>query len=69
MTKEKIITNLAIIYFVIGLLFAIFFAIYYKWPPLSFLSPGFYAVLISWPLQTPGFANDFLIYGLAGKPI
>lgn len=69
MSKEKIVTNLAIIYFVVGLLFATGFAVYYKWPALSFLSPGFFAVVFSWPLQAIGFVGDLLNYGLAGKPI
>ena len=69
MSKERIITNIAIFYFVFGLIFAVAFALYYRWPALSFLSPGFYAVLISWPLQIPGFINDFFTFGFAGKPI
>jgi len=69
MSREKIITNIAIFYFIFGLFFSIAFAIYYKWPYLSFLSPGFMVVLISWPLQLPGFVGDLLVYGLAGKPI
>ncbi|MBI3109904.1 hypothetical protein HYZ06_02575 [Candidatus Daviesbacteria bacterium] len=69
MSKEKLVTNLAIVYFVIGLLFATSFAVYYKWSPLSFLSPGFFAVVFTWPLQAIGFVGDLLTYGLAGKPI
>ena len=69
MSKEKIVTNLTIAYFVIGLLFATCFAIYYKWPALSFLSPGFFAVVFTWPMQAIGFMGDLLTYGLAGKPI
>jgi len=67
--KEKILTNLAIIYFIFGLIFAILFAYYYKWEIFSFLSPGFYAVVITWPLQLPGLLMDFLTYGPSGKPI
>lgn len=69
MKKNTIFTNLIIIYFILGLLFAIVYAIYYKWPYLSFLSPGFYAVAATWPLQTLGFISDLQTYGLAGKPI
>lgn len=69
MSKEKIISTIAIIYFMLGFVFAIAFAIYYRWSYLSFLSPGFYSVILTWPLQTMGFARDLLIYGLAGKPI
>lgn len=69
MNKEKVITNVAIFYFLIGLVVAIGFAFYYKWTLLSFFSPGFFAVVFSWPLQLPGFVGDFLTYGLAGKPI
>jgi len=64
MKKEKLLTNFAIVYFILGLFFATIFAIYYKWEALSFLSPGFYAVVLTWP-----FLQDFLTYGLAGKPI
>ena len=67
--KEKIIANLAIVYFLAGFVFTILFAIYYKWPYLSFMSPGFFAVVFSWPMQVPGFLGDLLTYGLSGKPI
>lgn len=69
MSKEKIIGNLAISYLLLGLVFATLFAIYYKWSGLSFLSPGFFAVVFSWPIQAPGMIRDLLYYGLAGKPI
>lgn len=69
MSKEKIISTIAIIYFMIGFIVAIAFAIYYHWSYLSFLSPGFYSVILTWPYQTIGFIRDLLIYGLAGKPI
>lgn len=52
-----------------GFIFAIAFAIYYRWPYLSFLSPGFYSVILTWPFQAIGLVRDLLIYGLAGKPI
>lgn len=68
MKKTKLLTNIAIVYFLIGLLFASGFALYYKWTALAFLSPGFYAVVLSWPLQIPGFIFDLQTYGLAGKP-
>lgn len=67
--KEKIIANLAISYFIFGIIFTILFAIYYKWSALSFFSPGFFAVVFSWPVQAPGFLGDLLTYGLSGKPI
>lgn len=67
--KEKFLTTIGIVYFIIGLLFAIVFAIYYKWEVGAFLSPGFYAVALTWPFQAIGFIQDFINYGLAGKPI
>lgn len=69
MSKERILSTIAIIYFMIGFVFAIGFAIYYRWPFLSFLSPGFYSVILTWPFQAIGFINDLLYYGLSGKPI
>lgn len=69
MSKEKIISTIAIFYFMIGFVVAILFALYYRWSPLSFLSPGFYSVILTWPLQIIGFVRDFLTYGFAGKPI
>lgn len=66
---DKKISLIAGIYFIIGLLFAIFFALYYRWEAVGFFSPGFYIVLITWPYQVIGFIKDFIIYGLAGKPI
>ncbi len=69
MKKEKFISNIAIIYFFAGFVFAIIFAFYYHWPALSFLSPGFFVVAFSWPLQIGGFGGDLINYGLSGKPI
>jgi hypothetical protein len=69
MFKEKLLSTIAIVYFMFGFVFAVAFAIYYKWPFLSFLSPGFYSVILSWPYQAIGLARDLLYYGLAGKPI
>jgi len=69
MSKEKIISTIAIFYFMLGFIFTILFAIYYHWPYLSFLSPSFYSVILSWPYQMIGFMKDLLTYGLAGKPI
>ena len=69
MSKEKILSSIAIAYFMIGFVVALAFAIYYRWSPLSFLSPGFYSVIFTWPFQIIGFTNDFLTYGLAGKSI
>lgn len=69
MKKSAWISTIGIIYFMAGFVFAIAFAIYYRWPILSFLSPGFYSVILTWPFQAMGFARDLLTYGLAGKPI
>lgn len=69
MFKQKLVSTIAIAYFMIGFIVAIFFAIYYRWPYLSFLSPSFYSVILTWPYQLIGFVKDFLTYGLAGKPI
>ncbi len=69
MKKEKLLSTIAIIYFMTGFIFATIFAIYYRWEVLSFLSPGFYSVILTWPYQLIGFLRDFLMYGLAGKPI
>jgi len=69
MKKDKLIANLAILYFIVGLIFATGYAAYYKWTALAFLSPGFYAVALSWPFQIPGFFHDLVNFGLAGKPI
>jgi len=65
---EKTLTNFVIGYFIVGLVFAILFAIYYKWEWFGYFSPGFFMVLITWPFQAWGFINDLLYYGLAGKP-
>jgi len=64
---DKKISSLAIIYFTIGILFSILYALFYHWPPLSFFSPGFYAVVFTWPIQVPGFIFDLQTYGFAGK--
>lgn len=64
---EKKIATFAIIYFIIGILFAIFYALFYHWSALSFFSPNFYIVALSWPLQISGFLADFRYYGFAGK--
>lgn len=69
MSKEKVLSTIAIIYFMLGFVFAVAFAIYYRWPYLSFLSPGFYSVILTWPFQAIGFAKDLMLYGLSGKPI
>ncbi len=69
MKFEKVLTNLAIIYFLIGLVFAVAFSLYYHWTAGSFLSPGFYAVALTWPYQAIGFIGDLSYYGFAGKPI
>lgn len=69
MKKENLISNIAIVYFIFGFIFAVCFAIYYRWPFIAFLSPGFYSVIFTWPIQAIGFFGDLLNYGLAGKPI
>lgn len=68
-SKEAIISSIAIGYFMIGLIFALFFAYYYHWPALGYFSPGFYSVIVSWPYQALGLVTDILRYGLAGKPL
>jgi len=67
--KSSFISSIAIGYFMAGLIFAVLFALYYRWPPFSFLSPGFYSVIFTWPIQIIGFARDFWTFGFAGKPI
>lgn len=69
MKKSAWLSTIGAIYFMFGFVFAIAFAIYYHWPFLSFLSPGFYSVILSWPYQAIGLARDLMLYGLAGKPI
>ncbi len=69
MKKSSLISNIAIGYCMIGFVVAILFALYYRWSYLSFLSPGFYSVILTWPVQLIGFLSDFLRYGLAGKPL
>jgi hypothetical protein len=66
---ERTLSVLAIIYFMIGVVFATCYALFYHWSFFSFLSPGFYAVLLSWPIQLPGLLTDFQLYGWAGKVI
>lgn len=66
---EKKVSVVAITYFLIGVVFAICFALYYRWEPLAYFSPGFYSVILTWPYQAIGFINDLLYYGLAGKPV
>lgn len=66
---EKKLTIFAIIYFVIGIIFASLYALFYHWPPLSFFSPGFYVVALTWPIQLPGFISDFSYYGFTGKTL
>lgn len=64
---EKKIATIAVVYFVIGILFAIVFAIFYHWPILSLFSPKFYIVVFTWPFQIFGLIVDFQYYGFAGK--
>ncbi len=69
MIKGKLLSNIAVAYFMIGFIVATLFALYYRWTFLSFLSPGFYSVILTWPYQIIGFARDFWAFGFAGKPI
>ncbi len=69
LNPEKNLATVGIVYFIIGLFFAISYALFYHWSILSFFSPGFYAVILSWPIQIPGFISDFQVYGLAGKAL
>ena len=69
MKKSSIMSTIAIAYFMIGFVIAIAFALYYRWSYLSFLSPSFYSVILTWPYQAIGFTRDLLTFGLAGKPI
>lgn len=69
MKKSSFISTVAVAYFMIGFVIAIAFAIYYRWPALSFLSPSFYSVILTWPYQAIGFVKDLFIFGLSGKPI
>ncbi len=68
MKGSRLLSTIAIAYFMVGFVFTIGFALYYKWPFISFLSPGFYSVILTWPYQAIGFIYDFSTYGLAGKP-
>jgi len=69
MKKSSLISTIGIAYFMIGFVIATLFALYYHWPFLSFLSPGFYSVILTWPYQIIGFTQDFWTYGFAGKPL
>lgn len=66
---EKKISTFFVWYFLLGLVFAISYAIFYHWPLSGFFSPGFYVVIITWPYQAIGFSQDFMRYGFAGKPV
>lgn len=66
---EKKVSLMAALYFMFGLIFALAFAFYYRWPAVGYFSPGFYVVIFSWPYQAIGFIRDILYFGLAGKPI
>lgn len=66
---ENVLTLTASIYIVVGLVFATYYAFYYHWTmPFSLLSPGFFAVVLTWPIQAVGFVKDILYFGPAGKP-
>lgn len=64
---ERIVTALAIFYFLGGLIFAAGYALFYHWEVFSFFSPGFYMVVLTWPIQLPGLFNDFRLFGFSGK--
>jgi hypothetical protein len=66
--REKVVWALAISYITFGIVFAFVFALYYRWTPLSYFSPGFYNVVFTWPFQAGGLIKDLLYYGLSGKP-
>ncbi len=65
---DKKLSYIAAGYLMTGLLFALVFAWYYRWPVFGYFSPGFYAVIITWPYQAVGFTSDVLYYGWGGKP-
>lgn len=58
-----------IAYLMVGLVFAVIYAKYYHWPAFGFFSPGFFAVILTWPFQLLGLIKDFMYYGPVGKPI
>lgn len=64
MNKSKVLSTIATAYFMTGFGVAILFALYYRWPILSFLSPGFYSVILTWPVQIIGLVRDLWLYGL-----
>lgn len=66
---SKKLSYIAIVYFLAGVVFAFIYALYYHWPILSFFSPGFYMVILTWPFQVLGFLADIQQYGLTGKPL
>jgi len=66
---DKKIAKFAIIYFVVGVIFAFLYAWFYHWGFFSLFSPGFYAVVLTWPAQVPHFFFDFQTYGLNGKTL
>lgn len=66
---DKRLTAIGIVYFIVGVVFAVCYALFYHWGFLSFLSPGFFAVALTWPIQFPGFLWDFQLYGLTGKEL
>jgi hypothetical protein len=66
---EKKLSTVGIVYFIIGIVFAIAYALFYHWEFFSFFSPGFYAVVLTWPFQIPGFFIDFQTFGFAGKTL
>ena len=65
----KHLNTVAILYLVIGLIFTLVYMSFYHWGFLSIFSPGFYAVVFTWPIQIPGFLIDFGQYGFAGKTL
>lgn len=65
----KHLNTATIVYFVIGIVFALLYMSFYHWGLLSIFSPGFYAVVFTWPLQISGFVVDLGQYGFAGKTL
>jgi hypothetical protein len=67
---EDKLSLFAILYFMTGIIFALYYAYYYHWEFYAYFSPGFFMVVFTWPFQIlHGFMADILYYGPGGKPI
>jgi hypothetical protein len=66
---EDRLSLFAILYFMAGIIFAIYYAWYYHWEFYGYFSPGFFMVVFTWPIQAIGFVNDILYYCPGGKAI